>query len=114
MKTIIAGSRTINDQALVDQAVADSQFTITEVVCGTAEGVDQCGQEWANEHGIPIRWFPADWEEEGKKAGPLRNERMAKYAEAAIIVWDGISRGTADMIVRAKRHKLKLFIKHGK
>lgn len=110
MKTIIAGSRSITDQALVDRAILKSGFIITEVFCGTASGVDQCGLEWANEHRIPVRWYPADWEEEGRKAGLLRNERMAKQAEAAVVIWDGVSRGARDMIQRAKRHGLKLYV----
>lgn len=114
MKTIIAGSRSITDSGQVDNAIAASGFHITEVVCGGAQGVDELGNQWASAHKLPVTTFLADWDKHGKRAGPLRNEAMAQYAEAAIIVWDGISRGTADMIVRAKRHQLKLFIQHGR
>lgn len=41
MKVIIAGSRTIEDGSLIEQAVQESGFAITEVVSGCAPGVDR-------------------------------------------------------------------------
>ncbi len=40
MKVIIAGSRSINDYRLVERAVADSGFDVTEIVSGCSKGVD--------------------------------------------------------------------------
>lgn len=93
MKVIIAGSRGITDYAIVERAIRESGFQITEVVSGTARGVDRLGERWAAEHGIPVAPFPADWKI-GKNAGILRNAQMAEYAEAAIIIWDGSSNGS--------------------
>ena len=60
------------------------------------------GRRWAIENGIPIKEFPANWQEFGRAAGPIRNGEMADYADALIAIWDGRSRGTADMISRMK------------
>ena len=106
MKCIIAGSRTIKDYGLVLDAIEKSGFEITEVVSGTADGVDKLGERFAMDEAIPIKRFPANWKKYGKKAGPLRNEEMAVYVQqyfgGAIIIWDGISRGTRSMISLAK------------
>lgn len=115
MVTIIAGSRSVTDRGLVWLAVSRCGHDITEVVCGEAEGVDQLGKAWAFENCVPVKSFPvrvSDWQKHGKKAGPIRNEAMAAYAQAAVIIWDGVSRGTADMIRRARRHKLRLYVQH--
>lgn len=109
MRVIVAGSRTIKRYEAVVRAIANSHFEITEVVSGTCRGVDQLGERWAEENGVAIARFPADWSL-GKKAGPLRNEQMAVYADAAIILWDGVSRGTRSMIKLAKKHGLTVFI----
>lgn len=110
MKTIIAGSRTIKDYLIVENAIKESGFKITQVVSGCAPGVDKLGEKWAVKHGVPIKEFPANWDEYGKAAGPIRNQQMAEYAEALIAVWDGVSTGTEDMIKKAQRKGLKGFV----
>lgn len=45
----------------------------------------------------------ADWGRFGRAAGSYRNAEMAEYADAAIILWDGESRGTLDMIDKMRR-----------
>lgn len=110
MKTIIAGSRTIIDYNLVVKAIKESGFTITEVVCGLAKGVDSLGEQYAIENNIPVTYFPADWEKLGRSAGPIRNEQMGDYASAVICVWDGKSRGTKHMIHYARKKNLQIYI----
>lgn len=108
MKTIIAGGRDIHDQGHVDQAVINSGFAITEVVCGGATGVDQCGAYWGDNNKVPVKYFNADWGAHGKAAGPIRNRQMAEYADALILVWDGESRGSANMLSEATKRGLKV------
>lgn len=112
MKVIIAGSRTITDYNLVVQAIKESGFTITEVVCGLAKGPDTLGEKYAIEHNIPIAYFPADWSGKGRAAGPLRNEQMGDYADALIAVYDGNSRGTKHMIYYSKKKGLLVYVKN--
>lgn len=118
MKVIIAGSRdignplhSVNPLHVVALAVKESGFTVTEVVSGTARGIDQAGESWAIENGIPLKQFPADWFTHGKAAGYKRNLQMAEYADALIAVWDGESRGTKHMIEIARKHRLPTYIK---
>ncbi len=110
MKVIIAGTRTIANAALVEQAIAESGFEITELVSGCADGVDRLGELWAERVGVPVVRYPANWKVYGKAAGPIRNQAMADHADALIGVWDGWSRGTIDMIRRAKAKGLKVYV----
>lgn len=98
MKTVIAGSRDITDYSILVKAMAHFPHEITEVVSGKARGVDTLGEIWANQNNVPVKEMPANWNEYGKKAGAIRNAAMGKYADAALIVWDGESRGTRHMI----------------
>ncbi len=111
MKVIIAGSRSITDYATVAQAVADSGFSVEEVVSGTAAGVDQLGILWADYRGIPVKRFPANWKAYGRAAGLLRNTDMAAYAGALVAVWDGKSRGTDHMIKTALQLGREVFVR---
>lgn len=98
MKVIIAGSRNVTNYQFVRVGIRKSGFDITEVVSGTARGVDQMGENWAEVVGVPCKKFPADWDKHGKSAGYQRNMQMGLYADALIAVWDGKSRGTLHMI----------------
>jgi hypothetical protein len=108
MKVIIAGSRTITDYQLVEDAVSESGLKITEVVSGRAQGVDTLGEVWAARHSVPVKPFPADWNTHGKSAGPIRNRQMAEYADALILIWDGKSRGSFNMLQTARSCGLKI------
>ena len=114
MKLIIAGSRTITRMSAIGEAIRLSQFVpylITTVVSGRCpEGVDVLGERWAEQQGIPIEPFPADWKQYGRAAGPMRNQQMVDYADGLIAVWDGTSTGTGDVIRRAEKRQLPLFI----
>lgn len=110
MKVIIAGGRDITDYNLVRTAYAKSGFKATEIVSGGARGVDYLGECVAKNLNIPIKVFPADWNTHGRKAGPIRNSQMANYADALVAVWDGESKGTANMIIQAREKGLEVFI----
>ena len=110
MKTIIAGSRSITDKEVVLRAVKESGFNITEVVSGKAPGVDTLGEEIAEDMGVPVKPFPANWTKYGPAAGFLRNSEMAEYADVLIAVWDGESPGTADMIHKMGKRKKTVFV----
>lgn len=109
MKVIIAGSRGINDYAIVKQAIINSGFRISEVVSGGCRGVDKLGERWGKENRLPVKVFPADWSM-GKSAGPIRNAKMADYADALIAIWANNSRGTANMIDQAEKNGLLVFV----
>jgi len=112
MKVIIAGSRTFNDYKLLydscEKALSNSNNI--EIVSGTANGADKLGERYANEKGYKVTQFPADWTNHGKRAGYLRNNQMAVYADALIAFWDYKSKGTGHMIDLAKANNIKVIV----
>jgi len=109
MKVIIAGSRGVTDYGIIALAVYNAEIIgidITEVVSGTAAGVDRLGEQYALAHDIKIKKFPANWNKYNKQAGYIRNKEMAEYADASIIIWDGKSKGTKHMINLSEEYKL--------
>jgi len=110
LKVIIAGSRSIEDYNIVSQIINDYEDEITEVVSGTAKGVDRFGEMWAKARNIPIKQFPADWDSNGRGAGYIRNRQMAKYADALIAIHDGVSRGTKNMIEEMQKLNKKVVV----
>lgn len=112
MRTVIAGSRHIDDYAAVKAVIESCPWKITEVISGGAEGVDKLGERWAEENGIIIRRFPAEWDRFGNNAEPVRNAKMADYGEGLILVWDGRSKGSGHMLEMAAKRGLLLHVRH--
>lgn len=110
MRVIVAGSRGISEYDLVCWAIWDSGFQVTSVVTGCAPGVDALGVRWATERKLPVARYPANWNQWGRAAGPLRNQQMAGNADALVAVWDGKSPGTAHMIQCARRRGLAVHV----
>lgn len=118
MRVIIAGTRykdkenkiPFDDYNLVVEAIERSGFTITEVVSGTAVGADRLGEQWARANNIPIKEMPADWIRHGNSAGPMRNRQMAEYSDAAVVVWDGKSPGSRNMVENMIRRKKPYYV----
>ncbi len=106
LSTIVAGSREITNPEVVYQAIDSAPWGVFELYSGGARGVDAIGVDWAKSTMTPVCIYPADWRTYGKAAGPLRNEQMAKEAEALILIWYGDSPGSANMLMLAKRYKL--------
>ena len=112
MRVIIAGSRGFDNYELLKKE-CDSllkNFINIEIASGGAFGADKLGERYAKEKGFPLKIFPADWDNLGKKAGYLRNGEMAKYAKSnnglLIAFWDSVSKGTFHMINIAKKLNL--------
>ena len=112
MRTIVAGSRTITNIAAVFRVLDRCPWEITVLIHGAAKGVDSIGRDWANFNGVDIEEYPADWDKYGKAAGPMRNLQMVAEgkAGAVVVVWDGESRGSKDMIDVALANKLHLLV----
>ncbi|QQE12609.1 DUF2493 domain-containing protein [Planctomycetota bacterium] len=105
LKCIIAGSHNLFDVQYVNDAMEDCPFAdeIGEVVSGGAIGIDRAGEEWARLMGLPIRVFPLNWQKHGRAAGPVRNLKMAEYADVLVAIWDGESKETRNMIKNAEK-----------
>ena len=76
------------------------------IVSGCANGADKLGERFATEYNFFIDRFPADWDQFNKRAGPIRNEQMAQNAKYCLVFWDGVSKGSANMIENAKKYNL--------
>lgn len=119
-KIVIAGSRSIKNYATVRNAIIESGLWAKYgkkivVVSGEAEGPDKLGELFAERNNLPkpIK-KPAKWDDikakgavvrtrkDGAKynllAGAWRNAEMAQQADIALVIWDGVSTGSIDMV----------------
>lgn len=70
-------------------------------------GADFIGRRAAEDLGIPVLPFPANWKRFGGAAGPIRNQQMLDEGKPTRVgaFHDDLahSKGTRDMVVRARR-----------
>lgn len=113
-KVIICGGREFEDYELLKKACdfyLAKKFETGEkiiIVSGGARGADSLGEKYAEERGLEVQRFPADWNKYGKRAGYLRNKQMAEVSNACIAFLSsyGENKGTKMMISIAREKKL--------
>ena len=115
-KVIIAGSRKFNDYAklkencdrILREKLEDEECNIV-IVSGHAKGADVLGEHYACERRLQLDAYPADWKQDGRAAGIVRNKEMAESADALIAFpQEGEkSRGTWNMVKTARARGLK-------
>lgn len=115
---IIAGGRDFNDIRLALSSLKEFckernlKPSDIEIVSGTARGADSLGEFIATRKNISLIQFKPEWETYGNMAGFKRNEEMANYTSTnkggCIVFWNGSSKGSLDMIKRAKDYNLDL------
>ena len=112
-RIIIAGGRHFSDYETFRRFVQEAfekhgiQRDQAEIISGHCPGVDQMGEQFAKENGMPCSVFPAHWSKYGRSAGFRRNVGMVNYASEAenslvIAFWNGQSHGTEFTIQKAR------------
>lgn len=105
-RLLVAGSRQINQWSLaaglIDERLQSIGAVDTHLVSGMAPGADTLAVQYARQTYMGLAEFPADWDRLKRPAGHLRNTLMAGYATDALVLWDGASPGTKDMLGKLK------------
>ena len=116
-RVLICGSRTWSDPipiVLLVRGLAHGPRNLT-IISGGANGADRLAARSARRQNIPLEEYPADWRGQGKSAGAIRNQRMLDEGKPDV-VWAFVdkplveSRGTADMVRRARKAGIKTFV----
>ena len=114
MRVFIGGSSTITDTALLEQNLKNSVpdlDSVEAIVCGDERGVDSSAIEIARKYCIPVEINRSTRNGFlGKPDGIARNKKLLSSCDVAIVIWDGQSKGTVNLISLAAKMKLKLFV----
>lgn len=110
LRVIVCGGRDYADAEAVWRVLSEIDDTegVATVAHGGATGADSEAGEWAARNRKSVVVFRARWKQEGKAAGPLRNQRMLdQFKPDAVIAFPG-GRGTADMVRRAVENGVRV------
>ena len=78
------------------------------VISGGARGADGIGEQWAEDWGLRLEVFPADWKAHGKAAGHIRNQQMLDSGVDIAVQFPG-GKGTADMRRRLDKAGVRVY-----
>ena len=109
----IIGSRNFNNYTFAQKEILniikDNKIIINKIISGGAVGADKIGEKFSEKFNIPIEIIKPDWSK-GKQGGVIRNTDIINKSNYVIAFWDGQSKGTLDLINKAKKLNKKLFI----
>ena len=113
VRPIVCGGRDFDDRDFIWNTLTylDAEYGPFEVVIhGAATGADSEAMIWAQACGrkhLPMR---PEWDKYGRKAGPIRNQRMIDEGKPdGVIAFPG-GKGTSDMCHRANQAGLRLLV----
>lgn len=100
MRVLVCGGRDFDDWGLLDYILSetDKNCPISEIIHGDAKGADFLARVWARWKGITEVRFPANWNEHGRSAGPIRNKQMLDVGMPQIVIAFPGGNGTQDMV----------------
>jgi len=73
---LITGSRAWSDLHPIERVLLGADLCIV----GCADGADRIAREYCKRNDVMLSVQTADWKNDGKSAGPIRNTRMASIA----------------------------------
>jgi hypothetical protein len=109
-RVLVCGGRDYDDSIHVCDVLGKLHETspISLVIEGGARGADAYARAWAESMKVEHVTEHADWEANGRAAGPIRNQTMIEeYSPDLVIAFPG-GRGTADMVTRARAHGIRV------
>lgn len=112
MKVLVCGDRNWADRELIREALKllSGQDTIIE---GGARGADTMAKGVAEELGLNVEVFKAEWKKYGRAAGPIRNRQMLDEKPDRVLAFhDNLeeSKGTKDTVTEARRRGIPVSV----
>jgi hypothetical protein len=84
-RVLFCGSRTWNKVEVIAKVV-ERLPEGSVVIQGDAQGADTIARACAEERGLEVLSFPADWDKHGKSAGHIRNKEMLHRGEPNLVI----------------------------
>ena len=114
MTILVCGGRDFVDRQRIFDTLDSlaEQHEIDLVVHGAARGADAIAGMWADERGVDVHSYPADWRKLGKSAGHVRNKQMLDSEEVDLVVPFPGGTGTRNMVDLAISRGIKVMWTH--
>lgn len=97
---------------IIEKDIAFNYLPNVVIIHGGAKGADELADQWAVINWTGLEEYKADWKTHGKRAGPIRNQRMLDEGKPDLVVAfpTPTSVGTWDMVRRSQKNKIETII----
>ena len=116
MRVLVCGDRNWEDAQTIRRDLLGFP-TGTVIIQGGCRGADRLARRVAEELGLQVEEYPADWRRYGRGAGPVRNQRMLKEGGPDLVLAFHPdlteSKGTKDMVGRARKAGIEVRVLSG-
>ncbi len=102
MRTAIVGSRSLKEDCytIIQNNVPPGT---SEIISGGALGVDRLAERYADEQGLPMIVIRPDYKTYDRMAPLIRNSQIVAESDFTLVLWDGKSRGSLNVIMTCIR-----------
>ncbi len=104
MRILVCGGRDYTNTYVMKAVLKDYFYGPEDcLICGMAKGADMMAFHYVDATDSHIECYPANWDEYGRSAGPIRNQQMLDEGKPDIVIAFPGGRGTAHMIKISKK-----------
>lgn len=100
-RILICGDRNWTDERII-RRLLEHQPSGTVVIEGEGRGADRIAAKAATDLGLAVERYPAQWDQHGRRAGPIRNQQMLDEGRPTVVVGFhediATSKGTTHML----------------
>ncbi len=112
VRLIVSGLRTYGKKDTVYAEITryiSEIGSVKEIVTGGSSVVEEIAQQYADENGIKQKEIAPDWQSH-LNAGLIRDTRLAEYGTHLLVLSNGVSKGSNNLIDEAKQKSLTIKI----
>ncbi|MCL2002652.1 MAG: DUF2493 domain-containing protein [Oscillospiraceae bacterium] len=102
MRVAVVGSRSLDGRCygiLTEHMPSGA----SEIISGGAVGVDRLAERYALERGLPLTVIRPDYKTYDRQAPLIRNTQIVAESDFTLVLWDGFSRGSLNVIMTCIR-----------
>ena len=98
MKVAVVGSRSLDDThfPLLEKYIPPG---VSEIISGGASGADKLAERFADEENLLLTIIRPDYKTYERMAPLIRNGEIVEKSDFTLILWDGSSRGSLNVIM---------------
>ena len=110
-KLIISGPRTCRKFTTVSNEIEKyiaELNGVDEIITGGSTGVDLIAKQYALNKNIAYKEFEPNWQDNLNAAGLVRDAHMAEYGTHLLVLSNGASKESRNLIAEAKKNKVTI------